>query len=131
MKKLLMKWFPNYFHVCVHKEVKFEDIKRDNALNLAIVDPDSDQIHRVLGIPDDRAELLAKRAKGMLLMHDKYTAALEAVSREHCKHINELVWCITTMEGERNGGGHNPLGGLLGAIMLGPNGPIKPGQAPE
>jgi len=112
-----MKWFPSYFHVCKHYEVDYESIKRDSALNIAIVDKENDLPHRALGIPDDRAEELLKAIKKSLLASDgNPVIALEEVSRVIVKHANELAWC--SMQIQKVAEINRMMGGMGGAMII-------------
>ena len=93
MKKLLLKWFPSFFHVCVHNDVKFEDIKRDRALDVVLLDPESGSITQSLGITDERANELEKQCNIVWLEAKTFTATAELIS-QRCNHVNEYTFAM-------------------------------------
>lgn len=93
MKKLLLKWFPSFFHVCVHNEIKFEDVKRDRALDIVLVDPEAGNITSSLGIADERATQISKICQIAWIQNSTYTATIADVSKS-CNHANELAFAL-------------------------------------
>lgn len=124
MKKLLMKWFPKYFNVCQHTFLNFEDLEASgNALELVVVDDESNNTFDKLGISDERGEFIMKEVKKAMIDVDCRVSVIQSLS-SNIKHINEFYIAVLIMEREiyKNSGGG--LGGFLKAI-------IEKGPSPE
>lgn len=119
-KKLLDFW----------RTVTFRWIKSDVAdpksyLKVEILNEESNILHEVLGITEERREALTKRCEVLLTKYDDTSQSAMEMSRE-ILHANELFYCAYLMshmiETKKR------LGGLA-AMMMGsqrPGGPRKP-----
>jgi hypothetical protein len=123
MKKLLMKLFPRYFTVCQHTFLNFDDLEApNNALELAIVDDETDSTFDALGISVEKGEKLVKELKKAMIDSNSRVGVMQIMSK-HISHINEFYSVVVMMEREIYNRHDNGLGGLLRAMVENDPGP--------
>jgi CRISPR/Cas system CSM-associated protein Csm4 (group 5 of RAMP superfamily) len=93
---------------------KLVDFWKINPLKIQCINPESDNIHEVLGITQERSNELAKSAHMALLTTKKFTEAIDFMINS-CTHINEIVYSLIIMS-DIKCSMNNPLMKLLGGI---------------
>lgn len=98
MKKLLMKWFPNYFKVTKVFNLDQTEVIA-HPFRLAVVDKDTNKTFDALGIREERLLELFKKMRSHMVMENCKIQVMVKMEPEF-KHINEFYACVLFMEHE-------------------------------
>lgn len=128
MKKLLMKWFPNYFnihnHVTTYLDVSKVGSEMVDNLRVFEVNTEDNTLTGGLGITDERAMELGKAVEIEFLRCDNICQVMQNLTKDTVKHANESFYCAHIIANKmKSRSGSDFIQGLMEAIKKGGNNP--------
>lgn len=81
----------------LRKLFKNNQLKPSNALKIAIINDNTEELYEAFGITDERRDVLIKLCKKTYNESDRMSESFEKIV-DDCKHVNEVVVCCIIFE---------------------------------